>query len=48
VKINFRWKQQARQMTFLKACGLSFALEGGKPTPALAPVIAYGGAAGGG
>lgn len=45
---NFEWKEQSRQMTFLRACGLSFALEGGNPTPAVAPVIAYGGAAGGG
>jgi hypothetical protein len=48
VQINFEWKQQTRQMTFLRACGLSYALEGGKPSPAQAKVIAYGGAAGGG
>lgn len=47
-QIKFKWKQQARQMTFLRACGLAHALEGGKPTPAKAKVIAYGGAAGGG
>lgn len=48
MKINFKWKQQARQMTFLRACGLAYALEGGKSSPAVAKVIAYGGAAGGG
>ena len=48
MQIKFKWKQQARQMTFLRACGLSHALEGGKPSPAKAKVIAYGGAAGGG
>ena len=48
MKIRFKWKQQARQMTFLRAAGLSYALEGGKPSPAKAKVIAYGGAAGGG
>jgi hypothetical protein len=47
-QINFKWKQQARQMTFLRAAGLSYALEGGTPQPAKAKVIAYGGAAGGG
>jgi hypothetical protein len=48
MKIDFKWKQQARQMTFLRAIGLSYALEGGKPYPALAKIVAYGGAAGGG
>lgn len=48
MKISFAWKQQARQMTFLRAAGLSYALEGGKPQRAAAKVIAYGGAAGGG
>jgi hypothetical protein len=47
-KINIKWKQQARQMTFLRAAGLSHPFEGGKPSPAKAKVIAYGGAAGGG
>jgi hypothetical protein len=46
-RINFEWRQQPRQMTFLRACGLAHALEGGVPTPAKAKVIAYGGAAGG-
>jgi hypothetical protein len=48
MKINFRWKQQARQMTFLRAAGLSHPFEGGTPQRAAAKVIAYGGAAGGG
>jgi hypothetical protein len=47
-QIDFKWKQQPRQMTFLRACGLSHALEGGTPSPAKAKVISYGGAAGGG
>lgn len=47
-KINFKWKQQARQMTFLRAAGLSHPFEGGQPSPAIAKVISYGGAAGGG
>lgn len=48
MQIKFQWKQQARQMTFLRACGLSHPFEGGKPEPAKAKIIAYGGAAGGG
>lgn len=48
MNIFFEWKQQARQMTFLRAIGLSYALEGGQPSPAKAKVISYGGAAGGG
>jgi hypothetical protein len=48
MQIKFKWKQQARQMTFLRACGLAHPFEGGKPTPAVAKVISYGGAAGGG
>lgn len=48
MQIKFQWKQQARQMTFLRACGLSHPFEGGTPSPAKAKVIAYGGAAGGG
>jgi hypothetical protein len=47
-KIDFKWKQQPRQMKFLRACGLAYALEGGKPKPAEAKVIGFGGAAGGG
>lgn len=42
------WRRQARQMTFLRACGLSHPWEGGGPRPAVADVIGYGGAAGGG
>jgi hypothetical protein len=48
LNIKFKWKQQSRQMTFLRACGLSHALEGGEPKPAVAKVIGYGGSAGGG
>lgn len=48
MKINFEWKQQPRQMAFLRACGLAYALEGGKPSAAKSKIVAYGGAAGGG
>lgn len=43
-----RWKQQARQMTFLRACGLSHPWDGGAIKPPVANIIGYGGAAGGG
>lgn len=46
--VEISWKQQARQLTFLKACGLSHPFDGGKPSAAKAKVIGYGGAAGGG
>lgn len=46
--IDFEWKEQPRQLKFLRACGLSYALEGGEPGRAVAKVVAYGGAAGGG
>ncbi len=42
------WEQQARQMDFLRSCGMSFALEGGPIGTPVADVILYGGAAGGG
>ncbi len=45
---KIRWKQQARQMDFLRACGLAYPFEGGGPQQPLADVIFYGGAAGGG
>lgn len=46
--VVIRWSRQPRQMTFLRACGLAYALEGGSPKPPAAEVIGYGGAAGGG
>jgi hypothetical protein len=48
MQIKFEWRQQARQMTFLRACGLAHPFEGGSPQAAVAKVVAYGGAAGGG
>lgn len=47
-RVTIEWKKQARQMTFLRACGLSHPFEGGTPGRAEAKVIGYGGAAGGG
>lgn len=46
--ISLRWKSQPRQLKFLRACGLSYAIEGGSPKKPVAKVIGYGGAAGGG
>lgn len=42
------WKKQPRQVTFLRACGLSHPFEAVKPKRADAKVIGYGGSAGGG
>jgi len=47
-KIEIKWKPQPRQLTFLRACGLSHPFEGGAASPPIARVIGYGGAAGGG
>lgn len=47
-KIEILWEPQPRQMTFLRACGLSHPFEGGGPKPPVARIIGYGGAAGGG
>jgi hypothetical protein len=49
-RIEIDWYPQDRQLTFLRACGLSFPFEaaGGGPVPPVADVIGYGGAAGGG
>ena len=46
--ITIPWRVQARQMTFLRACGLSHPFECCEPKKAAADVIGYGGAAGGG
>ena len=46
--ITIEWAQQPRQMSFLRACGLSHPWDGGGPTEPRAEVILYGGAAGGG
>jgi len=47
-KIDINWVPQPRQLTFLRVCGLAFPFEGGDPSPPVATVIGYGGAAGGG
>lgn len=48
MNIKIEWAQQARQMDFLRACGMSHPFEGGSVRPPVAKVIGYGGAAGGG
>lgn len=46
---KIRWKPQPRQLVALKACGLDFPFtDRTEPQPAIADVIGYGGAAGGG
>lgn len=45
---EIKWRKQPRQLTFLRACGLSHPFDGGGPRPPIADVIGYGGAAGGG
>lgn len=47
-QIQIEWLPQPRQLTFLRACGLSHPFEGGIPKPPVAQIIGYGGAAGGG
>ncbi len=48
MRVKLVWKRQARQMTFLRACGLSYPFDGGGPKKPSADVIGYGGSAGGG
>lgn len=48
MKAEIVWKQQARQLVFLRAAGLAHPFEGGGPKTPVAKVIGYGGAAGGG
>lgn len=48
MNIQIEWAQQARQMDFLRASGMSHPWEGGSVRPPAAKVIGYGGAAGGG
>ncbi len=45
---RFTWRQQPRQIEFLRACGLAHPFDGGEPKPPAADIILYGGAAGGG
>lgn len=47
-RIEIKWQPQPRQLTFLRACGLSHPFDGGRPSNPAARVIGYGGAAGGG
>ena len=47
-KIDVPWRPQERQLTFLRACGLSHPFDGGGPKPPVAVFVGYGGAAGGG
>jgi hypothetical protein len=42
------WQPQKRQKDFLDACGFGGVLDGGPVVDAIAPLIGYGGAAGGG
>ena len=45
---NDVWVPQRKQRLLLKMCGLDLALTGGEVYEAMAPIIGYGGAAGGG
>jgi len=47
-RVSVNWEPQPRQLTCLKACGLDFPFTGNKPKKAVADIIGYGGAAGGG
>lgn len=47
-ELFFDWRSQPKQVQFLRACGLSFPIEGGTPQAPKAKVIGFGGAAGGG
>lgn len=47
-KYSIAWRPQPRQLSFLKACGLSYAYDKAATNKPLAKVIGYGGAAGGG
>ena len=48
INLEIEWKEQARQMDFVRACGLSYPFEGGKPQKPVARILLYGGAVGGG
>lgn len=49
VPVEFTWRPQPRQATFLQACGLlPFLTDGSAPVQPTARLIGYGGAAGGG
>lgn len=47
-QITIDWWPQPRQLVCLKACGLSYPFDGTPYHPAIADIIGYGGAAGGG
>lgn len=46
--IAIKWEPQPRQLTFLRACGMSHPFDGGGPKSPKARFLGYGGAAGGG
>lgn len=46
--IRIDWTPQPRQLACIKACGLSKPFDGAPLTPAVADLVGYGGAAGGG
>jgi len=48
MKVTINWEPQPRQLKCLEFCGLDFPFTGSQPRPALADMIGYGGAAGGG
>ncbi len=47
-RVELEWEIQPKQVEFLRACGLSFIVEGGRPEKPKARVICYGGSAGSG
>ncbi len=48
MQLDIEWKRQDRQIEFLRACGLSYPIDGGSVTEPRARIILYGGSAGGG
>ncbi len=47
-EVRLEWWPQPRQLAFLRAMGIAHPFDAGEPTPPVAGVIGYGGAAGGG
>lgn len=48
MQVQIDWEPQQRQLRFLTACGLDFPFTENQPQQAIADVLGYGGAAGGG
>lgn len=48
IEVKLKWQEQPRQLTFLRACGLSHPFDHGDPGVPAAKIIGYGGSAGGG